>query len=747
MTTALITGITGQVGSYLAEHLLNDDYTVYGIIRRSSSFNTQRIDHLYGNPKLKLIYGDLSDSSSLNSIIGDTKPDMCFHLAAQSHVRVSFDIPEYTGDATGLGTIRLLESIRKTSPKTRFYNAGTSVSGDTKVLVKLNDNIQLVEIEKLIEGQNEKTNYENLMCLTVDDDYQVKWSNVKYVFKHKSNNLYKVRGSGGLEITITGDHSVIVFNEQGNLIEKKVEDLTKNDQLISFKTKNTSQEYPVFNLEKYKNDYNKYTKITNIKLNKDLMRLIGFYLAEGSIYIKDNKNYKTTFTFHIKEKYYTEDIKEILLNNFNIKCIEQECSERNVRRVEVSNKQLACFLIEHFNTGSYEKTIPSWMYNIPFDGFLEFLRGYIGDAHITDNNVVYTSCNKNLIENICYLSKLNGLDCRISVRYNEDHLSPQNTIIKGCYCYDLIFTSEFADLIKNKFVDRNNFKSPNGNLLPSILFANDKSMPKNIFRKKNVSKNNVLKYSSANKLANSDLHIVRIKSIEKIDNEIDVYDLHVPETQRFIGGNYPVLLHNSELFGSTPPPQNELTPFHPRSPYGVAKLYGYWATINYRESYNMFCTNGIVFNTESPRRGETFVTRKITRALGKIYHGTQKEIYLGNLDAKRDWSHAKDSSRAMKMMLEHSSPDDFCIATGQAHSIRDFLQEAFKIVNLDYKDYVKFDPKYLRPAEVDFLCGDSTKARKVLGWEPEYTFQDLVTEMVHNDLLLARQEKSVQAIF
>ncbi len=328
MTTALITGITGQVGSYLAEHLLNDDYTVYGIIRRSSSFNTQRIDHLYDNPKLKLIYGDLSDSSSLNSIIGDTKPDMCFHLAAQSHVRVSFDIPEYTGDATGLGTIRLLEAIRKNSPKTRFYNAATS-----------------------------------------------------------------------------------------------------------------------------------------------------------------------------------------------------------------------------------------------------------------------------------------------------------------------------------------------------------------------------------------------------------------------------------EIFGSTPPPQNELTPFHPRSPYGVAKLYGYWATINYRESYNMFCTNGIVFNTESPRRGETFVTRKITSAFGKIYHGTQKEIYLGNLDAKRDWSHAKDSSRAMKMMLEHSSPDDFCIATGQAHSIREFLQEAFKIVDLDYKDYVKFDPKYLRPAEVDFLCGDPTKAKKILGWEPEYTFQDLVTEMVHNDLLLARQEKSVQTIF
>jgi GDPmannose 4,6-dehydratase len=321
MKTAIITGINGQVGSYLTEHLLEDDYKVYGIIRRASSFNTQRIDHLYDNPNLELVYGDMSDASSLLSVIGDIKPDTLFHLAAQSHVRTSFDIPEYTGDVTGLGTLRCLEAIRKTSPKTRFYNAATS-----------------------------------------------------------------------------------------------------------------------------------------------------------------------------------------------------------------------------------------------------------------------------------------------------------------------------------------------------------------------------------------------------------------------------------ELFGCTTPPQNEESAFHPRSPYAVAKMYGYWATINYREAYRMFCTNGIVFNTESPRRGETFVTRKITRALGRIVYDLQEELHLGNLDAKRDWSHAKDSSLAMKMMLEHKSPGDFCIATGESHSIREFLTEAFEICDLRYQDYVKFDKRYLRPAEVDHLRGDATKARDELGWEPKYSFKQLVKEMVEADLKSAKEE-------
>jgi len=200
---------------------------------------------------------------------------------------------------------------------------------------------------------------------------------------------------------------------------------------------------------------------------------------------------------------------------------------------------------------------------------------------------------------------------------------------------------------------------------------------------------------------------------------------------------------SSELFGSTPPPQNELTPFHPRSPYGVAKLAGYWTVVNYRESYGIFGSNGILFNHESHRRGETFVTRKITRAVGRIKHGLQQELRLGNLEAKRDWGHSKDFVAAQKLILEHDHPDDFVIATGESHSVREFAEKAFSYAGLDPYKYIGVDHKYYRPAEVDYLLGDATKARKILGWEPQISFSKLVEEMVESDMELARREALV----
>jgi len=192
---------------------------------------------------------------------------------------------------------------------------------------------------------------------------------------------------------------------------------------------------------------------------------------------------------------------------------------------------------------------------------------------------------------------------------------------------------------------------------------------------------------------------------------------------------------SSEMFGKVQEiPQRETTPFYPRSPYACAKVYAHWQTINYRESYDLFACNGILFNHESPRRGETFVTRKITRAVARIVAGQQKKLYLGNLDAKRDWGYAKDYVRAMWLMLQQDQPDDYVVATNETHSIREFLDLAFGHVNLDWNDYVEFDPRYLRPAEVDLLIGDSTKARQQLGWEPSVTFEQLVQLMVEADL-------------
>lgn len=197
---------------------------------------------------------------------------------------------------------------------------------------------------------------------------------------------------------------------------------------------------------------------------------------------------------------------------------------------------------------------------------------------------------------------------------------------------------------------------------------------------------------------------------------------------------------SSEMFGKVQEiPQRETTPFYPRSPYGAAKLYAHWITVNYREAYNLFACSGILFNHESPRRGETFVTRKITKAAARIKLGLQHDLYLGNLDAKRDWGYAGDYVEAMWLMLQQPQPDDYVIATGETHTVREFLEVAFGHLDLDWKEYVKIDPKYYRPTEVDLLIGDATKAKKQLQWEPKVRFQELARMMVEADLEAERE--------
>ncbi len=200
---------------------------------------------------------------------------------------------------------------------------------------------------------------------------------------------------------------------------------------------------------------------------------------------------------------------------------------------------------------------------------------------------------------------------------------------------------------------------------------------------------------------------------------------------------------SSEMFGAAKPPQSEATPFYPRSPYAVAKVAAHWWCINYREAYNLFITNGILFNHESPRRGETFVTRKITRALARIKMGLQDKLFLGNLDAKRDWGFAGDYVEAMWLMLQHREPGDFVIATGESYSVREFLDEAARCLDLDWRKHVEIDPKYFRPTEVDYLMGDSTKAQKAMGWKPRTSFKQLVAMMTTSDLRLAQDEKLI----
>lgn len=224
--------------------------------------------------------------------------------------------------------------------------------------------------------------------------------------------------------------------------------------------------------------------------------------------------------------------------------------------------------------------------------------------------------------------------------------------------------------------------------------------------------------------------------------------LRLLEALRHLNRTKPVKFYqasSSEMYGSARPPQGLDTPFHPRSPYACAKLYAHWQTVNYREAYGLFTCSGILFNHESPRRGESFVTRKVTLGAARIKEGLQSRLVMGNLEAKRDWGFAGDYVRAMWMMLQQDKPDDFVVATGETHSIHELLQLAFNLVGLEYQDFVDFDTKYTRPSEVDVLLGDPSKARRVLNWTPEVDFRALVEMMINHDLELAKREKHAQS--
>ena len=311
--------------------------------------------------------------------------------------------------------------------------------------------------------------------------------------------------------------------------------------------------------------------------------------------------------------------------------------------------------------------------------------------------------------------------------YLSEFLLKKGYIVHGLKRRSSLFNTDRIDhLYQDPHVDHRNF----------FLHYGDMTDSTNLIRLiKDIQPDEIYNLAAMSHVA------VSFETPEYTGNADGLGTLRILDAVRLLGLEKKTRIYQastSELYGKVQEvPQSETTPFYPRSPYAVAKMYAFWITVNYREAYGMYACNGILFNHESPRRGETFVTRKITMAIPKLLKKEQPFLYLGNLSARRDWGHARDYMEAVHAIVQHDAADDFVIGTGESHSVEDFLDVAFGLVKLDWHDYVRMDPRYLRPSEVETLCADATKAREVLGWRPRTTFPELVREMVTSDLAAA----------
>jgi len=763
MPKALITGITGQDGSYLAEFLLEKGYEVIGMVRRTSTVNFERIKHI--QDKITLVPGDLMDQVSIIDILREHRPDEVYNLGAMSFVPTSWSQPVLTGEVTALGVTRVLDAIRTVDPTIRFYQASSSVAGDTPVLVRREGEIQVVPIATLmppdVTADNCTIPLEGVEILTADEQGRVDFAPASHITRHLKDRIYTVHYKGGGILRVTGDHSVIVFDENGDFMEKAVADLQPGDYLITYNgadfptRKDGHIPIPIEVRAEYRTRPHNYQ--THVPVSSDLMRLLGYYLAEGHCDLDaERRLYRVFLTFHLEEEEKASDIKAIAARLFpELTVSERLKPEATSRTVTIIGKVIAS-LCAQFGCTAKEKHLPGWIWELDRDLILEFLRGYLGDAQIRETEITFTTASHRLAQELVYLMRNAGLGCRIYHRRNKAHLSPQGTMIPEAVCYDLKLSTRYARLLSGKGELNRQRQQTSLECLPSAIFR--QAMEGICFHKVKykplVSKEKVRRVvkragiqlpEHLEALLQSRLGMAKVREVTSEEGEFHVYDVAVPKGQRFFGGNIPVLLHNSEMFGKVrETPQNENTPFYPRSPYGVAKVYGHWITVNYRESYGLFACSGILFNHESPRRGLEFSTRKVTHGVARIKLGLDNELRMGNLDAKRDWGYAGDYVKAMWLMLQQDEPDDYVVGTGETHSVRELCEVAFDYVGLDWRDHVVVDPKFFRPADVDFLVADATKARTKLGWEPTVTFEELIQMMVDADLEALKRENNLR---
>lgn len=672
---ALITGITGQDGSYLSELLLEKDYEVHGIIRRCSTFNTDRIDHIYVDPhsqgaQLFLHYGDLTDGTTLRRILEEVQPLEIYNLGAQSHVRVSFDAPEYTVDAVGMGTLRLLEAIRdyrkRTGIEVRFYQAGSS---------EMFGKVQEVP-------QKETTPFYPRSPYACAKVYS-HWQTVNY---RESYGMFACNGILFNHECVTAETPVII--RQDGLIDiLPIEDIVPHRTEGKHGYRYTTDLAPEDRFEVW--DANGWTEVTCMtatwngsqrKPNKQVHRIA----ARGAVY------------------HATSD---------HVVFVSQDEKPCELPAGEVKVGDSLALIDLPYPTEQIDLTeTEAWLLGIIA------AEGYVSE----DGKVQVTNQDEALLERVAASwRKLTGGNSSRSI--GASGFEGGSDVIQlrlngnreyGRYIYHSLYSRSGHKRIPKRII----------NACESERLAFLQGFNAGDGLKSTPCTYEFQGFKTASAVMAAGLYWLAVTTLQQRaiicteDREGRLY--------------YQVNLNSPQVPGNKGQ--------HLRRPLAeVVKTqaveYDQWLFDLATTSGTFHAGVGQGWIHNSPRRGETFVTRKITRAVARILTGQQKKLFLGNLDSKRDWGYAKDYVQAMWLMLQQDEPDDYVIATNETHSIREFLDISFEYVGLNWQDYVEFDPRYLRPAEVELLIGDSTKARTQLGWKPSVTFTELVHLMVDSD--------------
>ncbi len=671
MKKALITGITGQDGSYLAELLLSKGYEVHGIIRRSSSFNTQRIDHIYQDPhtpgcRLFLHFADLNDASSLNYLLKKVRPDEIYNLGAQSHVKVSFDVPEYTGEVTGLGACRLLEAIRELDlTGTRVYQASSSEMFGASP-----------------PPQNEKTPFYPRSPYGCAKVYAY-WIGVNY------REAYELHVSNGILFNhecVTAETPVIV-RRNGLLDIIPIEEVVPHRANPRHGTKYTTE--PSERLEVW--DRDRWTRVTAMTatFNRGQKQVVRV-AARGAVF--------SATTDHV-----------VFLDG-----------DRETPAGDVREGDALALGIGPDATGVVELTeAESWLLGaLAGDGYVN----QEGDVRVTSNDPeVLAGAEK------AWRAVTGGSATRWTGKSGFGDTPVEAVNLRGAAAWGRWIRPQLYTENGDKRVPA---RILNAGLEAQLAFLKGYNVTDGL--KAGHSRYEFKSFKTASPCLAAGLWWLAQRALGQRaiicteEREGRLYfqiNLSCPDDERL--GNKGAHLRR---------PQHEIVSVRRVAHEG-------WLFDLATESGTFHAGVGDGWIHNSPRRGETFVTRKVTRAASRIKLGLQKKLFLGNLDAKRDWGYAKDYVEAMWLMLQQPEADDYVIGTGESHSVRELCERAFGHVGLDYRQFVEIDPRYLRPTEVDFLLADGSKAEKKLGWKPRTTFEELVRLMMDADLALAEREK------